>query len=100
LSLKIVLGILAGGCVADDGIVVTVNQAQSFDVCAPTGGKVDDTKIIGGELTELYKNTQQGAAVTTNELFYISGQTVLVEIIIFADTDLGAIAVNSYGSEF
>ncbi|MBL7877375.1 MAG: hypothetical protein JNL53_17045, partial [Cyclobacteriaceae bacterium] len=78
----------SGACAASDKIVVTVNQAQSFDVCAPTGGKVDDTKIIGGELTELYKNTQQGATVTTNEIFYISGQTVLVEIIIFANTDL------------
>jgi cytoskeletal protein CcmA (bactofilin family) len=93
-------GNLAGGCVADDGIVVTVNQAQSFDVCAPTGGKVDDTKIIGGELTELYKNTQQGAAVTTNELFYISGQTVLVEIIIFGDTDLGALQSILTGLNF
>ncbi|MBP9925790.1 MAG: hypothetical protein KBF45_07340, partial [Cyclobacteriaceae bacterium] len=90
----------AGGCIDDDKIVVTVNQAQSFDVCAPTGGKVDDTKIIGGELTELYKNTQQGAAVTTNELFYISGQSVLVEIIIFADTDLGQLQSVLTGLNF
>ncbi|MDZ7645941.1 MAG: SprB repeat-containing protein [Cytophagales bacterium] len=49
----------AGGCSVNDKIVVTVNQAQSFDVCAPPEAKWMYTKIIGGELTELYKNTNK-----------------------------------------
>ncbi|HEY5690850.1 MAG TPA: S8 family serine peptidase, partial [Cyclobacteriaceae bacterium] len=89
-------------CTIITTINVTVNKRQQFGVCAPFAGKVNDP--IGSELTMLYNIIQQGGQVSTNEVFYISGESVLVEIVFFADLSSAEIAqlqsiLNNLGFE-
>jgi hypothetical protein len=69
------------GCGSSESFTITVNDRQKFGICSQ--GKVYDP--VGAELTALYEIFQQGETVTSNEVFYISGNEVLIEVIYVKD---------------
>ncbi len=66
-----------GGCGSTETFTVTVNDRQIFGICSQ--GKVYEP--IGSELKALYEIFERGQTVESNEVFYISGNEVLVEVI-------------------
>ncbi|MDI1325099.1 MAG: S8 family serine peptidase [Algoriphagus sp.] len=70
-----------GGCGSSETFTVTVNDRQIFGICSQ--GKVYEP--IGSELKALYEIFRRGQTVESNEVFYISGNEVLIEVIYFKD---------------
>lgn len=70
-----------GGCGTTETFKVTVNDRQIFGICSQ--GKVYEP--IGSELKALYEIFKQGQSVESNEIFYISENEVLVEVIYVKD---------------
>ena len=60
---------------------VTVNDKQSFGICAPLQGKTND--LIGSELTSLSDIYKAGGTVTSSEVFFITGDKVAISIVYF-----------------
>jgi hypothetical protein len=71
-----------GGCGSTETFKVTVNDRQVFGICSQ--GKVYE--LIGSELSALSEVFKQGETVETNEVFFISGSEVLIEVIYFNPT--------------
>jgi hypothetical protein len=71
----------ANGCQSTASFSVQVNDRQKFGVCAPIAGKVYE--IIGSELTMLQRLFDPQNPTVTNEVFFISGDKVLIEIIFY-----------------
>jgi hypothetical protein len=65
------------GCVTIESFEITVNDRQVFGICSQ--GKVYDP--IGSELSALYEIYKRGQTIETNEVFYIIGDEVLVEVV-------------------
>ncbi len=68
-------------CTSSATFTVTVNDKQSFGICAPASGKTND--LIGAELTSLFKIFDEGGHPTSSEVFFIIGDNVLIDIIYF-----------------
>jgi len=66
-------------CGVSQTINVTVNDRQIFGIC--TQGKLYEP--LGSELKALYEIFRRGQVVGSNELFYIDGNDVLIEVIYF-----------------
>jgi hypothetical protein len=78
-----------GGCGSTETFKVTVNDRQVFGICSQ--GKVYE--LIGSELSALSEVFKQGETVETNEVFFISGSEVLIEVIYFKDKFIQAKAI-------
>ncbi|MCL6257633.1 S8 family serine peptidase [Aquiflexum sp. TKW24L] len=80
---------------------IGITEKQVFGVCAPFAGKVYE--LIGSELTMLYDLFDPTKPLKTNEVFYIDGDLVLVEVI-FKDkaffTSLVELLESEYDFEF
>jgi carbonic anhydrase/acetyltransferase-like protein (isoleucine patch superfamily) len=70
-----------GGCGITESFTVTVNDRQTFDICSQS--KVYEP--TGSELKALSETFKRGQNVKSNEIFYISGDEVLIEVIYFKD---------------
>lgn len=66
-----------GGCGSSEFFEITVNDRQVFGICSQ--GKVYEP--IGSELSALYEIYKRGQTIETNEVFYIIGDEVLVEVV-------------------
>jgi hypothetical protein len=73
--------IAVGGCGSSKTFKIKVNDRQKFGICSQ--GKVYEP--IGSELRALFETFRQGQTVESNEIFYISGNEVLLEVIYFKD---------------
>ena len=60
---------------------ITVNDQQSFGICAPLSGKTND--LIGSELTSLSQIFNAGGQPASSEVFLIVEDKVLIDIIYF-----------------
>jgi len=81
----------AAQCTTTATFKITVNDQQSFGICAPLQGKTND--LIGSELTSLNKIFNAGGHPTTSEVFLIKDDSVLIEIIYFANKLNEALAI-------
>lgn len=87
-------------CSTTRTFTVTVNDQQSFGICAPAAGKTND--LIGSELTSLNKIFNAGGHPTSSEVFFIIGDKVLIDIIYFPSglsqllTTLPAMGLTDY----
>jgi hypothetical protein len=70
-----------GGCGDTKTFIITVKDRQIFGICSQ--GKVYE--LIGSELSALHEIVKQGETVVSNEVFYIIGNEVLIEVIYFKD---------------
>jgi len=70
-----------GNCGSTKSFTVKVNDRQDIGICAL--GKVYEP--IGAQLSSLYDIYKRGQTVESNEVFYISGNEVLIEVIYFKD---------------
>ncbi len=70
-----------GGCGSTETFEVTVNDRQVFGICSQ--GKIYE--LIGSELSALSEIFKLGQTVESNELFLISEEEVLIEVIYFKD---------------
>jgi hypothetical protein len=66
-------------CGVSQTIAVTVNDRQIFGIC--TQGKLYEP--LGSELKALYEIVRRGQKVESNEMFYLDGDDVLIEVIYF-----------------
>lgn len=73
-------------CGVSQTINVTVNDRQIFGIC--TQGKLYEP--LGSELKALYEIVRRGQSVGSNEMFYIDGDDVLIEVIYFKNQFEGA----------
>jgi hypothetical protein len=60
---------------------VTVNDKQSFGICAQLQGKTND--LIGSELTSLSDIYKQGGTVSSSEVFFIVGSKVAINVVYY-----------------
>lgn len=68
-----------GNCGSTKTLTITVNDREVFGICSQVKVYVP----IGAQLTGLYEIYKRGQTVESNELFYISGNEILVEVIYF-----------------
>lgn len=80
---------------------IVITERQTFGVCAPFAGKVYE--VIGSELTMLHDLFDPAKPLTTNEVFYIDKDKVLIEVI-FKNKgilqDLIDLLIKEYDFEF
>jgi len=69
----------SANCSSSAVMTITVNDRQSFGICAPASGKTNS--LIGSELTSLHQIYQAGGRPTSSAVFFISGESVLIDII-------------------
>ena len=65
-------------CTSSATFTITVNDKQSFGICAPGQGKTFG--LIGSELTSLYEIFNAGGQPVSSEVFLIQGNNVLIEV--------------------
>ncbi len=65
-------------CTSSATFAITVNDKQSFGICAPGQGKTFG--LIGSELTSLYEIFIAGGEPASSEVFLIQGENVLIEV--------------------